>query len=392
MNLHEYQAKQLLARYGLPSPMGYACNTPCEAEESALKIGAGPWVGKCQVHAGGRSKSGGIKVVKSKEKIRAFAEQWLGKRLVTYQTDAQGQLVNQILVEEAIDIVKELYLGAVIDHGTRRVIFMASTEGGMEIEKVAEKTPHLIHKVALDPLTGPQPYQGRELAFKLSLSGKQVNQFSEIFMGLATLFLERDLAMVEINPLAITGTSDLICLDSKLSVDDNALFRQPELREMRDYSQEDKREVHAMQWDLNYVALDGNIGCMVNGAGLAMGTMDIIKLHGGKPANFLDVGGIATKECVTEAFKIILSDNKVKAVLINIFGGIVRCDLIADGIIDAVSEVGISVPVVVRLEGNNAELGSKRLVDSGLNIIAAISLANAAQQATSAVEEKQCQF
>lgn len=388
MKLHEYQAKQLLARYGLPSPTGYACNTPCEVEESALKIGAGPWVVKCQVHAGGRSKSGGVKVVKSKEEIRAFAEQWLGKRLVTYQTDAQGQPVNHILVEGAIDIAQELYLGAVIDRGTCRVVFMASTEGGIEIEKVAEKMPHLIHKVALDPLTGPQPYQGRELAFKLGLSGKQVNQFSEIFMGLATLFLERDLAMVEINPLAITGTSDLICLDSKLSADGNALFRQPELCEMRDHSQEDELEVHATQWDLNYVALDGNIGCMVNGAGLAMGTMDIIKLHGGKPANFLDVGGSATKECVTEAFKIILLDDKVKAVLINIFGGIVRCDLIADGIIEAVSEVGISVPVVVRLEGNNAELGSKRLVDSGLNIIAAISLADAAQQAASAVEEK----
>ncbi|MGL9773316.1 MAG: ADP-forming succinate--CoA ligase subunit beta [Sodalis sp. (in: enterobacteria)] len=388
MNLHEYQAKQLFARYGLPAPTGYTCNTPREAEESASKIGAGSWVVKCQVHAGGRGKSGGVKMVKSKEEIRAFAEQWLGQRLVTYQTDALGQPVNQILVEAATDIAKELYLGAVVDHGTRRVVFMASTEGGVEIEKVAEETPHLVHKVALDPLTGPQPYQGRELAFKLRLSGKQVSQFSKIFMGLATLFLERDLALVEINPLVITGAGDLICLDGKLSADGNALFRHPELREMRDHSQEDEREAHATQWELNYVALDGNIGCMVNGAGLAMGTMDIVKLHGGEPANFLDVGGGATKERVTEAFKIILSDEKVKAVLVNIFGGIVRCDLIADGIIGAVSEVGVSVPVVVRLEGNKAELGAKRLADSGLNIIAATSLTDAAQQVVAAVEGK----
>ena len=293
MNLHEYQAKQLFARYGLPAPVGYACTTPREAEEAASKIGSGPWVVKCQVHAGGRGKAGGVKLVKSKEEIRAFAENWLGKRLVTYQTDALGQPVHQILVEGATDIDKELYLGAVVDRGTRRVVFMASTEGGVEIEKVADETPHLIHKTALD------------------------------------------LALVEINPLVITKQGDLICLDGKLSADGNALFRQAELREMRDPSQEDARESQAAQWELNYVALDGNIGCMVNGAGLAMGTMDIVKLHGGEPANFLDVGGGATKERVTEAFKIILSDEKVKAVLVNIFGGIVRCDLIADGIIGA---------------------------------------------------------
>ena len=321
---------------------------------------------KCQVHAGGRGKAGGVKVVKSKEDIRAFAEHWLGKRLVTYQTDANGQPVNQILVEAATDIDKELYLGAVVDRSSRRVVFMASTEGGVEIEKVAEETPHLIHKIAIDPLAGPMPYQGRELAFKLGLEGKQVQQFTKIFMGLATIFLERDLALIEINPL----------------------FRQPDLREMRDQSQEDPREAQAAQWELNYVALDGNIGCMVNGAGLAMGTMDIVKLHGGEPANFLDVGGGATKERVTEAFKIILSDDNVKAVLVNIFGGIVRCDLIADGIIGAVAEVGVNVPVVVRLEGNNAELGAKKLADSGLNIIAAKSLTDAAQQVVAAVEGK----
>lgn len=388
MRLHEYQVKQLFAQYGMPTPKGYACNTPHEAEESASTISAGPWVVKCQVHAGGRGKAGGVKIVKSKEEIRAFAKQWLGKRLVTYQTDALGQPVNQILIEAATDITKELYLGAVVDRSTRSVMFMASTEGGMEIEKVAEETPNLIHKVALDPLTGPQPYQGRALAFKLGLTGKQVSQFSKIFMEMATLFWERDLSLVEINPLVITNTGDLICLDGKLSADGNALFRQPELRRMRDHSQEDKREVHANEWGLNYVALDGNIGCMVNGAGLAMGTMDIVKLHGGKPANFLDVGGCATKESVTEAFKIVLSDENVKAVLVNIFGGIVRCDLIADGIINAISEIGISVPVVVRLEGNNAYLGTKRLADSQLNIIAATVLTDAAQQVVALVESK----
>lgn len=291
MNLHEYQAKQLFSRYGLPAPAGFACSTPREAEEAASKIGQGPWVVKCQVHAGGRGKAGGVKVVNSKEEIRAFAEQWLGKRLVTYQTDANGQPVTQILVEAATDIAKELYLGAVVDRGTRRVVFMASTEGGVEIEKVAEETPELIHRAIIDPLTGPMPYQGRELAFKLGLKGKQVSQFAKIFMGLATIFLERDLALIEINPLVITKDDDLICLDGKLGVDSNALFRQPEMREMHDPSQEDPREAQAAQWELNYVALDGNIGCMVNGAGLAMGTMDIVKLHGGEPANFLDVGG-----------------------------------------------------------------------------------------------------
>ncbi|AMG69222.1 ADP-forming succinate--CoA ligase subunit beta [Morganella morganii] len=388
MNLHEYQAKQLFTRYGLPAPAGYACPTPREAEEAASKIGSGPWVVKCQVHAGGRGKAGGVKLVKSKDEIRAFAEQWLGKRLVTYQTDALGQPVHQVLVEGATDIAKELYLGAVVDRGSRRVVFMASTEGGVEIEKVAHETPELIHKAVIDPLTGPMPYQGRELAFKLGLTGKLVSQFTKIFMGLATMFLERDLAMAEINPLVITTQDELICLDGKLGIDGNALYRQPELREMHDPSQEDAREAQAAQWELNYVALDGNIGCMVNGAGLAMGTMDIVKLHGGEPANFLDVGGGATKERVTEAFKIILSDENVKAVFVNIFGGIVRCDLIADGIIGAVEEVGVSVPVVVRLEGNNAELGAEKLAKSGLNIIAATSLTDAAKRVVAAVGAK----
>lgn len=388
MNLHEYQSKQLFAEYGLPVSEGYACDTPQEAAEAADKLGGDKWVVKCQVHAGGRGKAGGVKLVSTKEEIKEFAQKWLGKNLVTYQTDANGQPVSKILVEECTDIAQELYLGAVVDRGSRRVVFMASTEGGVEIEKVAEETPELIHKAAIDPLVGPQPYQGRQLAFKLGLKGDQIKQFTKIFMGIAKLFIERDVALVEVNPLVITEQGNLHCLDAKLSIDSNAVYRQPKIREMHDPSQDDPREAHAAQWELNYVALDGSIGCMVNGAGLAMGTMDIVNLHGGSPANFLDVGGGATKERVTEAFKIILSDDNVKAVLVNIFGGIVRCDLIADGIIGAVEEVGVKVPVVVRLEGNNAELGAKKLAESGLNIIAATSLTEAAEKVVAAAEGK----
>ncbi|MBA8780235.1 MULTISPECIES: ADP-forming succinate--CoA ligase subunit beta [Aeromonas] len=388
MNLHEYQAKQLFAEYGLPVSEGYACATPQEAAEAADKIGGNTWVVKCQVHAGGRGKAGGVKLAKSKDEIRAFAQNWLGKNLVTYQTDANGQPVTKILVESCTDIAKELYLGAVVDRGSRRVVFMASTEGGVEIEKVAHETPELIHKAAIDPLVGPQPYQARELAFKLGLVGDQIKQFTKIFMGLGQMFLDCDFALLEINPLVITDKGNLHCLDGKINIDANALYRQPKLREMHDPSQDDPREAHAAQWELNYVALDGNIGCMVNGAGLAMGTMDIVNLHGGSPANFLDVGGGATKERVTEAFKIILSDSKVQAVLVNIFGGIVRCDMIAEGIIGAVKEVGVKVPVVVRLEGNNADLGAQKLAESGLNIIAATSLTDAAQQVVKAAEAK----
>jgi succinyl-CoA synthetase beta subunit len=322
--------------------------------------------------------------VKTKDEIKSFAQQWLGKNLVTYQTDENGQPVSKILVEACTDIAEELYLGAVVDRSSRRIVFMASTEGGVEIEKVAHETPEKILRATIDPLTGAQPYQGRELAFKLGLKGEQIKQFVKIFMGLAELFVDKDLALIEVNPLVITDAGNLHCLDAKIGVDGNALFRQPALREMHDPSQDDEREAHAAKWELNYVALDGNIGCMVNGAGLAMGTMDIVALHGGFPANFLDVGGGATKERVTEAFKIILSDTNVKAVLVNIFGGIVRCDLIAEGIIGAVEEVGVKVPVVVRLEGNNAELGRQLMADSGLNIIAATSLADAAQQAVTA--------
>ena len=384
MNFHEYQAKELFASFGIPVPAGIVAATPLAAVEAARELGGDMWVVKAQVHAGGRGKAGGVKLVKSKDEITEFAKQWLGKNLVTYQTDENGQPVSKILVESCTDIAEELYLGAVVDRSSRRIVFMASTEGGVEIEKVAEETPEKILRATIDPLVGAQPYQGRELAFKLGLQGEQIKQFVKIFMGLALMFVEKDLALIEVNPLVITDEGNLHCLDAKLGVDGNALYRQSQLREMHDPSQDDERESHAAQWELNYVALDGNIGCMVNGAGLAMGTMDIVALHGGFPANFLDVGGGATKERVSEAFKIILSDSKVKAVLINIFGGIVRCDLIAEGVIGAVEEIGVEVPVVVRLEGNNAELGQKVLADSGLNIIAASSLADAAQQAVEA--------
>ena len=386
MNLHEYQAKQLFAEYGLPVSKGFACSTPAEAVTAADQIGGDRWVVKAQVHAGGRGKAGGVKLVSSKKEIEEFATKWLGNRLVTYQTDANGQPVSKILVESCTDIDKELYLGAVVDRSSRRIVFMASTEGGVEIEKVAEETPEKILKAVIDPLVGAQPFQGRELAFKLGLNDDQVKQFVKIFQGLAKLFIDYDLALLEINPLVITTEGKLHCLDGKINIDSNAMYRQPKLREMHDPSQDDAREAHAAKWELNYVALGGNIGCMVNGAGLAMGTMDIVKLHGGAPANFLDVGGGATKERVSEAFKIILSDDSVKAVLVNIFGGIVRCNLIAEGIIGAVEQVGVKVPVVVRLEGNNADLGAKLLAESGLNIIAANSLTEAAQAVVKAAE------
>ncbi|MEC8498422.1 MAG: ADP-forming succinate--CoA ligase subunit beta [Pseudomonadota bacterium] len=388
MNLHEFQGKQLFREYGLPVSKGFAVTSASDAVEAAKKIGGTKWVVKAQVHAGGRGKAGGVKLVDTLDEIENFSNLWLGKNLVTYQTDEHGQLVSSILVEDCTDIKDELYLGAVIDRTAKRIVFMASTEGGVEIEKVAEETPDKIIKVEINPLTGAQPYQGRELAFSLGLKGDQVKQFVKIFVGLARLFKEKDLELIEINPLVIKSDDNLHCLDAKVVVDGNAVYRQPILAEMRDESQEDPREAHAASWDLNYVALDGNIGCMVNGAGLAMGTMDIVNLYGGAPANFLDVGGGATKDRVVEAFKIILSDKNVKAVLINIFGGIVRCDLIADGVIGAVEEVGVDVPVVVRLEGNNADLGLKKLSDSGLDILAANSLSDAAQKVVNAAGVK----
>lgn len=385
MNLHEYQAKKLFADYGLPVSKGIAVDTGTDAKTAAQTLGGDKWVVKAQVHAGGRGKAGGVKLVNSPGEAEEFANQWLGKNLVTYQTDSKGQPVSKILVEECTDIAEELYLGAVVDRSTRRIVFMASTEGGVEIEKVAHETPEKILKAVIDPLAGALGYQGRELAFKLGLNKDQIKEFTKLFLNLAQLFQDLDLALLEINPLVISKSGNLLCLDGKINADGNALYRQAGLQAMRDPSQEDARESAAAEWELNYVALDGNIGCMVNGAGLAMGTMDIVQLHGGSPANFLDVGGGATKERVTEAFKLILSDEKVEAVLVNIFGGIVRCDLIAEGVIGAVKEVGVAVPVVVRLEGNNADVGRTVLDKSGLNIIAASGLSDAAEKVVAAV-------
>ena len=384
MNLHEYQGKALFREYGLPVSSGVACDTADEVLAAAKQIGGDMWVVKAQVHAGGRGKAGGVKLVKTEAEIREFCDRLIGTRLVTYQTDAHGQPVSKILIESCTDIANELYLGAVVDRSTRRIVFMASTEGGVEIEKVAEETPEKILKAAIDPLVGPQPYQARQMGFKLGLNATQLKQFTQIFMGLAKLFDEKDVALIEVNPLVITDEGNLHCLDAKVVVDSNAMYRHPELGAMHDPSQEDEREAQAAKWELNYVALDGNIGCMVNGAGLAMGTMDTVKLHGGSPANFLDVGGGATKERVAEAFKIILSDANVKAVFVNIFGGIVRCDIIAEGIIGAVEEVGVEVPVVVRLEGNSADKGAEILSQSDLNIIAGESLTDAAQKVVAA--------
>lgn len=380
MNLHEYQAKKLFAKYGLPVPMGEVVRSPEEAVDAVNKIGGDRWVVKAQVHAGGRGKAGGVRLVSGKDELKKTIKDMIGTRLITYQTGPEGQPINQVLVEELSNIGKELYIGVVVDRSLRRVVFMASTEGGVEIEKVAEETPEKIIHLSIDPLVGIMPYQCRELGFALGLKAEQIKQLTHLLTGLYEMFVGCDLSLVEVNPLVITKEGNLVCLDGKVNADDNALYRQPELRDMRDTSQEDERETRAQQWELNYIALDGDIGCMVNGAGLAMATMDLIKLNGGQPANFLDVGGGATKERVTEAFKIILSDKKVKAVLVNIFGGIVRCDLIADGIISAVAEVGIEVPVVVRLEGNNADLGARKLEESGLNIIAAKSFTDAAQK------------
>ncbi|KTC76818.1 ADP-forming succinate--CoA ligase subunit beta [Legionella brunensis] len=385
MNLHEYQAKQLFASYGLPVPNGQVAYSVEDALQVASQLATPKWVIKAQVHAGGRGKAGGVKLVSNKDELATVAKSLLGTRLVTYQTDAKGQPVNAVLVEETCDIGRELYLGAVVDRATRRVVIMASTEGGVEIEKVAHETPEKIFKVAVDPLVGVMPFQCREVGFKLGLTDEQIKQFTQLMIALGKMFVECDLSLLEINPLVVTKSGQLLCLDGKINVDGNALYRQPKLKSMRDASQEDERENRATDWELNYIPLDGTIGCMVNGAGLAMATMDVIKLHGGEPANFLDVGGGATKERVSEAFKIILSDKNVKGILVNIFGGIVRCDLIADGIIAAVKEVDVKVPVVVRLEGNNAQLGADILNKSDLNVIAANSLTDAAKKIVAAV-------
>ena len=386
MNLHEYQSKNLFKQYGMPVPEHRVVSSAGDVHAALDALSGDKWVVKAQVHAGGRGKAGGVKLTDNAEEVAHTVGEMLGTNLVTFQTDAKGQPVHHVLIEETCNIESEMYLGAVIDRATRRIVFMASTEGCVEIEKVAEETPEKILRTTVDPMLGLMPYQCRKLGFGLGLHGVQIKQFTKLLTGLAKLFEEKDLSLVEINPLVVTKEGDLLCLDGKITVDDNALYRQMEMMEMRDATQEDERENRAKEWDLNYIALEGSIGCMVNGAGLAMATMDLIKLHGGDPANFLDVGGGATKERVAEAFKIILSDENVKTVLVNIFGGIVRCDLIAEGVIGAIEEVGVKVPIVVRLEGNNAELGSKLLEESGLNIIAAKDLTDAAKKAVAAAK------
>ena len=381
MNLHEYQGKELFAKFGLPVSKNKVIKIAEDAIDACKDIGGNKWVVKAQVHAGGRGKSGGVKLISSPEDAVDFANQWLGKRMVTYQTDEQGQLVNAILIEECIDIAQELYLSAVVDRGTQRIVFIGSSEGGVNIEEVAEKTPERIIYEQIGPLTGPLTFQARKISKVLGLNNDQSREFSRMLLQLTDLFIAYDLTLLEINPLVITKEGKLYCLDAKINVDSNAIYRQPEIQEMYDPSQEDPRELEAAMNDLSYVSLDGNIGCMVNGAGLAMGTMDTIKYFGGAPANFLDVGGTTTQERVSKAFKIILADPEVKVVLVNIFGGIVRCDLIAEGILAAIEEVGVSIPVVVRLEGNSAQKGSSILAESNFEIISLNDLEEAAKKA-----------
>ena len=387
MNLHEYQAKELLKSYGLPIQEGIIAYNGDEAAAAFDKTPTDIAVIKAQVHAGGRGKAGGVKLVKTREEAKQVADELIGTNLVTFQTDADGQPVNFVLVaEDMYPVQTELYLGAVVDRATRRVTFMASTEGGVDIEEVAHNTPEKIFKVNVDPLVGLLPFQARDVAFKLGLEGKQINQFVKLMTGAYKAFVENDFALMEINPLAVRENGEIVCVDGKIGIDSNALYRLPKIAALQDKTQENERELKAAEFDLNYVALEGNIGCMVNGAGLAMATMDIIKLYGGKPANFLDVGGGATKDRVVEAFKIILEDSSVEGVLINIFGGIVRCDMIAEAIIAAIKEVDVKVPVVVRLEGNNAEKGAQILEESGLKLISAQGLSDAAQKIVDAVK------
>ncbi|QOI11111.1 ADP-forming succinate--CoA ligase subunit beta [Blochmannia endosymbiont of Colobopsis nipponica] len=382
MNLHEYQAKQLLAKYGLPTLKGVVCETLREVEMFFSKNNLGIWVLKCQVHAGGRGKAGGIKVVKSKKEALSFAEYWFGNRLITHQTDIKGQPVGKIFIEDYVDVKKELYFSLVIDQGISRVLCITSTLGGSDIEQISKSAPHSLYKVSLDPFIKSQDYQRRLLGFKLGLNDKQIKEFNKIFVGMESLFFDNDLTLAEINPLAITHDDNFICLDFKVDIDNNALFRHSKLLEMYDVTQENKREVYAKRLGLSYVSLKGNIGCMVNGAGLAMSTIDMIKLYGGEAANFLDIGGNINKERITEAFRIVVSDPKVKAILINIFGGIVCCDLVASGIVAALIDNKITIPVAIRLEGNNAKFGYDRLTSSNIiNVHTFTDLTIAIQQA-----------
>ena len=381
MNLHEHQAKTLFKSYDLPTSNFFVVEKYEQAKELASKLNISKWVVKAQVHAGGRGKAGGVKIVDNLDDVEAFAKKWLGKNLITYQTDKEGQPVSSILIEECTEILSELYLGVVIDRSSKSIVVMASPEGGVNIEEVAEKTPENIYKASIKIDQGPSKEDALSLAKGLNLNKNQTEQFIKIFKNLTKLFIEKDLALVEINPLVIDENQNLKCLDGKISVDSNALFRQEEMKSLRDSSQEELRELKASEWDLNYVSLDGEIGCMVNGAGLAMATMDIIKISGGFPANFLDVGGGVNQKSVAEAFKIILSDDNVKVILINIFGGIVKCDVVAEGIISAVKEVGVNIPIVVRLKGNNADIAQSMLTDSELNIVFDSDLSNAAKKA-----------
>lgn len=385
MNLHEYQAKALFRQYDIPVPMSQIISDTATIDKVTAQIGGTAWVAKAQVHAGGRGKGGGVKVESSPEALKASAESMLGMQLVTPQTGPEGLPVHEVLIEQTLDIQRELYLGLLVDRAKKRIVIMASSAGGMNIEEVAANTPEKIHTVHVDPVSGLMPNQGRQLAFALELEGKQVGQFVKVISGLYQLFIENDVSLVEINPLVVTSEDQLVALDAKLNLDDNALYRHPALAELRDDSQEDEREKIAREHDLNYISLDGNIACMVNGAGLAMATMDLIKLHGGEPANFLDVGGGTTAERVSEAFKLILSNPNVEAILVNIFGGIVRCDLIAEGIIQAIDKVHVKVPVVVRLEGTNVEQGRQMLAECDFDIIAADGFNDAATKVVAAV-------
>jgi succinyl-CoA synthetase beta subunit len=387
MNIHEYQAKELLRKYGVAVLKGKVAFTPEEAEAAAKELGGGLCVVKAQIHAGGRGKAGGVKLAKTPEEAKAIAASLLGKKLVTHQTGPDGKEVQKVFVEQGCEIAKEYYLGMVLDRVTSRVTFMASSEGGVEIEEVAARSPEKILREAIDPAVGFSDYEGRKLAYGLGLPKDSVNKAVGFMRGLYRAFVESDASMAEINPLVLTKSGDLIALDAKIGFDDNALFRHKDIQELRDTSEENPKEVEASKFDLSYIALDGNIGCMVNGAGLAMATMDIIKFYGAEPANFLDVGGGATTEKVTEAFKIILSDPNVKGVLVNIFGGIMRCDVVASGVVEAAKQVKLSVPLVVRLEGTNVEQGKKILAESGLNITPANDLADAAKKIVDAVKK-----